>query len=497
MIYKRTTSGFALLGVLALAAACSQAPDTQQDRILFNAAFLPEARVGAPYAADLGIQGGTPPREVRLLTGSLPSGIAIAGETLKGTPTVEGVYLFKLGVKDASPVFQMPTQDYTLVVTPRASGLAFMTRTMPSATVAQSYSQNLLAAGGVPPYIFSRVSGQIPPGMSLNASTGALYGIPSKPGVFSVSIRVEDKLNAKADLGLSLVVISSGNGKPTASLEPSRTSGVAPLSVFFDATNSTSSKYSKVFHHLQFDWDFDDAESSHPASSGPLAGHVFNTSGLYEVRLSVTDPSGQVDSKVVLINVLDANKVYSGQKTICFSNAKSFGGAPSGAKLITTSSFDSAAKYLGAGMRALFRRGDTFVCKNSLAVRGNGPTTIGAFGAGTNPDKNGKYSNNPRIVTQGAVPILLYGEDARIMDLSFSEQSGAKVRSALSAEYKTKNCLALRLDSKGFDSPIMVSHDIVEYYKTAPHDGFTLADCVLVDARSMSLYMGTEIPHPW
>jgi hypothetical protein len=42
--------------------------------------------------------------------------------------------------------------------------------------------------GGVPPYVFSVTGGTLPPGLTLNTSTGAVTGTPTAPGTFTITI---------------------------------------------------------------------------------------------------------------------------------------------------------------------------------------------------------------------------------------------------------------------------------------------------------------------
>jgi hypothetical protein len=44
----------------------------------------------------------------------------------------------------------------------------------------------------VPPYHFSVTSGSLPPGLQLDATSGAISGTPSIPGTFSFQIGVTD-----------------------------------------------------------------------------------------------------------------------------------------------------------------------------------------------------------------------------------------------------------------------------------------------------------------
>jgi hypothetical protein len=79
--------------------------------------------------------------------------------------------------------------DYTITsLTPEAVTLA-----CPAATtqVGASYSSALTAAGGIPPYTFSN-TGNLPGGLTLNASTGAITGTPTKVGTFNFTAQVTD-----------------------------------------------------------------------------------------------------------------------------------------------------------------------------------------------------------------------------------------------------------------------------------------------------------------
>ena len=76
-----------------------------------------------------------------------------------------------------------------------SSNLQTTTASLPSATVGVNYTQQLTAAGGRPPYVWSVVSGSLPPGINLNPD-GVLSGIPKLTGVFSFVVRVTDSKSA-------------------------------------------------------------------------------------------------------------------------------------------------------------------------------------------------------------------------------------------------------------------------------------------------------------
>ncbi|MBI3278853.1 MAG: putative Ig domain-containing protein, partial [Acidobacteria bacterium] len=46
--------------------------------------------------------------------------------------------------------------------------------------------------GGTPPYVWTVSAGALPPGLSMNAGTGQISGVPSQAGAFSFTARVTD-----------------------------------------------------------------------------------------------------------------------------------------------------------------------------------------------------------------------------------------------------------------------------------------------------------------
>jgi hypothetical protein len=84
--------------------------------------------------------------------------------------------------------------------------LAVTTTSLPNGTVGAAYSQTLSATGGVAPYVWSTTTGVLPPGLALNATTGAIAGAPTALGSFSFTAQVTDKQNATASRQVSIAV---------------------------------------------------------------------------------------------------------------------------------------------------------------------------------------------------------------------------------------------------------------------------------------------------
>src|SRR6202140_2947691 len=80
----------------------------------------------------------------------------------------------------------------------------------PAGTVSESYNAVLAVGGGKFPYHFSVKTGALPPGISLNPTTGSFSGKPTSAGTFSFEVIVTDAPNL--DQGNKTFVISVGSG---------------------------------------------------------------------------------------------------------------------------------------------------------------------------------------------------------------------------------------------------------------------------------------------
>src|SRR5262249_9012581 len=65
-------------------------------------------------------------------------------------------------------------------------------------TVGVAYSSAIVASGGVPPYTYSISAGSLPPGLTLNTTTGAITGTPTTAGSFPYTSKVIDSRNNAA-----------------------------------------------------------------------------------------------------------------------------------------------------------------------------------------------------------------------------------------------------------------------------------------------------------
>ena len=75
-----------------------------------------------------------------------------------------------------------------------------------SGQVAVAYAIGVFADGGVPPYRWSVVAGQLPAGLSLTTSPGRITGTPTAAGTFTFTLRVTDQGGQQATGQFSITI---------------------------------------------------------------------------------------------------------------------------------------------------------------------------------------------------------------------------------------------------------------------------------------------------
>lgn len=180
----------------------------------------PGGSTGISYSTSLVATGGTTPYSWTITTGSLPNGLILnaSSGTISGTPTTVGTFNFTVRVSDAIGATASKALSITV-----ATPLSITTTAMPGGSVGVTYSQNVSATGGTPPYSWSISAGSIPTGLSLNANSGLISGMPSVAGIFNFTVRVSGSVAGESASKALSINIDSGSGTPTLTITNSST----------------------------------------------------------------------------------------------------------------------------------------------------------------------------------------------------------------------------------------------------------------------------------
>ena len=111
----------------------------------------------------------------------------------------------------------------SLLITTPSSGL--------SATYDAAYSLSLSTSGGSGGNTFALASGSLPPGLSLNTSSGVISGTPTSAGSSSLAIRVTDSNTSTATTSSFTIAVEKADPLLSSFTLPAKTYGDAPFTL--------------------------------------------------------------------------------------------------------------------------------------------------------------------------------------------------------------------------------------------------------------------------
>ncbi|MGJ0479243.1 autotransporter domain-containing protein [Pantoea agglomerans] len=151
----------------------------------------------------LALSGGTA-TSVTLLTPPVHGSATVSGTTVIYTPVAgySGSDSFVWHAANSGGT----SADATVSITVSVPALSFLPASgaLQAATVGNAWSQTLSATGGTSPYSWN--SSALPPGLTLNTSSGTLSGTPSAAGGYSFQVTATDALGATGSAGYTLIV---------------------------------------------------------------------------------------------------------------------------------------------------------------------------------------------------------------------------------------------------------------------------------------------------
>lgn len=169
---------------------------------------LLQGGVGVPYDGYLSATGGTGPYTFAVTGGSLPDGLTLdPSGVITGTPTAVGNSTFTVTATDSSSSPKTGSASETIDVISTGT-LAVTTSSLPSPTVGQEYDATLAASGGLPDYTWAVTSGNLPNGLSLDASTGEITGQPTTSGPSTFTVQATDGSTPTAQTATGTITIT-------------------------------------------------------------------------------------------------------------------------------------------------------------------------------------------------------------------------------------------------------------------------------------------------
>ncbi len=101
-----------------------------------------------------------------------------------GMTNFNSVHLIAIGSVAVDDIYILGNEPQVLHI--------ITTSPLPNGTIGEFYAVSLEAAGGTPPYTWSIAAGALPPGLSLDANTGEISGVPTTAGAYGFTVQVMD-----------------------------------------------------------------------------------------------------------------------------------------------------------------------------------------------------------------------------------------------------------------------------------------------------------------
>ncbi|MEQ8978892.1 MAG: Ig domain-containing protein, partial [Deltaproteobacteria bacterium] len=179
--------------------------------------------------------------------------------------------------------------------------LELVTTAIASGEFGKAYDEKIAARGGVPPYTFRHVEGDLPGGLMLKAETGQLSGVFTEAGTFTFTIEVSDTADTKASRELSIAVTAEPLLISTATLPDGDTA--TAYSARLEATGGvTPLTWATTAGALPQGLTLD--------GEGLVSG-MPTEAGTFTVTIEVTDADGTTDDRELTFEIEDASPMIT------------------------------------------------------------------------------------------------------------------------------------------------------------------------------------------
>jgi hypothetical protein len=271
----------------------------------------PAGTVGTAYPAFHFTANGYPAPTFAMTTGTLPAGLSLASATgvISGTPTVAGLTTGLIVTATNTRGSAALTFSIEIDGPPTA-----LTGTPPAGVVGTPYPAFHFTANGYPAPTFAISTGTLPPGLSLNATTGAISGTPTKAA--TTSGLVVKATNSKGSTTLTFSIVITGGPVFTADSPPATGTLGTAYTYMFAATGTPAPTFAVSSGTLPPGLTL--------SSAGKLTGAPTDA-GVFKFVVSATNTGGSTLSPTLTITVAGGKdfvsvKITNANQSTAYSN---------------------------------------------------------------------------------------------------------------------------------------------------------------------------------
>ena len=158
--------------------------------ITLSAGPLPDGTTGVAYSQTVTASGSTGTYTYSVSAGSLPTGLTLNTSTgeISGTPSATGTFNFSIEALDTYGC--TGSDDYSITI--NCDSVSVTPATLPDGATDVAYTGDVDATGGTAPYLFTISAGSLPPGLTIDSSTGIISGTPTTAGAFNFTVSAAD-----------------------------------------------------------------------------------------------------------------------------------------------------------------------------------------------------------------------------------------------------------------------------------------------------------------
>ncbi|WP_449396272.1 putative Ig domain-containing protein [Devosia riboflavina] len=256
-------------------------------------ADLPAAGAFVPYQGQMSLSGGSQPYRFTVSAGALPDGLAIDPDTgtISGTPSAVGEVSFTVTATDANgfsislPVTIAVEQVFTVT----------LPATVADARQFRPYGQVVAASGGTAPYAYAITAGNLPVGISLDATSGTISGTPKSDGSYAFTLTATDANGVAGSRAYTLVVAAAATLVPNTNL-PDATAGVSYDASIVVSGGAEPYAFALISGALPVGLEFD-------AETGTVSGSA-TEDGTFPLLIEITDANGDRLTQSFIVTVL-------------------------------------------------------------------------------------------------------------------------------------------------------------------------------------------------